>query len=238
MRIFFTLLFICLISFVSRAQHTKVIRDLQSWTSAGVKKDFGKKFAASAEFEYRTRKNMSLTEKYFVELGGEYDISKSFEAGLAYRFIRNRKKDLTYKDEYRWQVSLAYKKGIKRWDAGLRLQYQNLGEKVIWHGFDNQAVHSIRSRIELKYDIPRSKIEPAFSYELFNSVDQHYFKPYQMWFTFEGSYNLKKYGSIKGFYRIERELNDEVPYINYIIGLKYRFHFKSGKKEVKLPKTN
>ncbi len=205
------------------AQETKVIRDLQLWTSAAVKKDWGKKFATSAEFEYRLKEDISRTDEYFIEVNGEYNLLKSFEIQLAYRFIWNKKKDLTTETEYRWHTDVTYIKDIKRLGASLRIRYQNRDNRFFLHRFDGPSTHILRNRLKFEYDIPRSKIEPAISAELFYSLHQERIHPFELQLTIGSTLRTRKWGNIRGFYRIERELNNEVPYVNYIIGLKYRF---------------
>lgn len=133
-----------------------------------LQKKVTKKVTLNLNGQARFNNDISYLQTYLFELGGEYKISKSFDAAVYYRFV-NRKKDETkdFKQRHRFYADLSYGKKFGPIKFENRLRYQ--------HQFkDNDGVTEfdasyIRNKIEASYS-NKSKFTPYVSNDFFFQI--------------------------------------------------------------------
>ncbi|WP_282054165.1 DUF2490 domain-containing protein [Maribacter luteus] len=208
--------------------------DLESWTSIGLKYKLNKKWSFTLEEQLRLDENISEISKYFTELDAEYSISKSFDIGGGIRYIRNNDNEGNiqgYENHLRFHVDATYKHKINAFSLKYRLRYQNKNELGVDNSEGDYANQNIRFKTSVEYDFKNWKLDPEFSAEIFNHFeegDDNGFSKYR--FTLGTDYKIKDYGKIGLFYRMEKELNVDLPETTHIIGFKYTYTIKNNQK--------
>jgi Protein of unknown function (DUF2490) len=159
----FFLALICFTANITKAQDGVGLR-----SGVSLEKKITKKVTLNATGQLRFNNNISYLQTYMFELGGEYKISKSFDAAVYYRFA-NRRKDETkeFKNRHRFYADLGYGKKFGPIKLENRLRYQ--------HQFkDNDGVTEfdasyIRDKIEASYS-NKSKFTPYLSNDFFFQI--------------------------------------------------------------------
>jgi len=226
-KLLFTLLVItCLFSQNNYGQDED-LNDWESWNSIGIKYKLNKKWSFELEQDLRLKENISEIDKYFTQLGVNYNITKKFRVGAAGRYIS--KNDNTgnvqgYENYFRLHLEALYKHKAERFSFGYRLRYQNKNEL----GVDDYANQHLRLKASVGYNIKNWKLDPEISGEIFNHFEEgeeNGFDKYRI--TIGSEYNMKNYGKIKFYYRFKKQLNESFPETKNIIGLKYTYTIKN-----------
>lgn len=138
------------------------------WLSAGVKsrpmflkeligKDIAKRIGTSAAVGYRSADAFFAGRQVYLDLAADYELNKHMELGGEYRYAYRTEGA----DRERLSALFRYKTSIERFDLDYRFQYQ--------HNFVpfGRAREVLRNRFGLGYNIPKWKLDPAFSVEFF-----------------------------------------------------------------------
>ncbi|WP_147676043.1 DUF2490 domain-containing protein [Algibacter pacificus] len=207
--------------------------DWASWNTIGFKYKLNKKWSFALEEQLRFKEDISVIDEYFTQLEAEYEFFKNFSLGAGLRYIRendNQGNVQGYENHFRFNFDLSYKHKIDRFTLGYRLRYQNKNELGVSSNDGDYANQNIRLKTSLKYNIKKWPLDPKFSAELFNHFekeDDNGFSKYRL--TFGTDYDIKNFGKIGLFYRMEKELNVDIPETTNIIGLKYTYTLKNKK---------
>jgi Protein of unknown function (DUF2490) len=223
--IIITLFIFTVLSVKVRAQETKVVSDLEQWTSIGISKKLGKNWKLSLDQEFRFSKDISQFDTYFTDLGVDYKINKHFSVGANYRFYKNKNKDLDFVTQHRWSTDAKYKQKINRFTLAYRLRFQNKDEDFFTSESSNN-LYNLRNKFSVDYNINKFKFDPYFDVELYRQIeDVNTTELSKLRWTLGLEYSLKKFGDLEMFYRIDNELNQSYNKNIYIIGLGYKFSF-------------
>ena len=203
------------------------LNDWESWNSIGLKYKLNKKWSFELQENLRLKEDISEIDKYFTQLGAEYNITKKLKLGIAGRYIS--KNDNTgavqgYENYFRFHIGVQYKHDINKFTFAYRLAYQNKNEL----GVDDSANQHIRFKAAVDYNIKHWKLDPEISAEIFNHFEkgeEDGFDKYRI--TVGSTYNMKDYGKIKFYYRYKKQLNEDFPETKNIIGLKYTYTIKN-----------
>lgn len=208
------------------SQDVKVIKDLRSRSSLSIAKEVFDDFEIFSELELGLEEDLSKLGKLHGEIGLNYSPIKFLKLEAKYRYTKNRK---NYSDEYKYTnlIAVAAEAKYKIDDLRLyyRLQYQNRDDESLWNGTDTEG-NIYKNRVKFKYNIRRTKLTPYLYSEIYvqkgiNGIDATKLK------TVGGlEYPASKYGTIKLFYRNDRELTDFIPFTYHTIGFSYNFKFK------------
>ncbi|GAA5219483.1 DUF2490 domain-containing protein [Membranihabitans marinus] len=202
--------------------------DFELWTGARLKYKINKLWSMNLEHEYRFKDDASVMDQNFTELGVKRNIGDQFSIAVGGRYIRNNDtngNNQGIENHFRWNADLGYKTDIERFTFSSRFRYQQKNE----FSSENPDVKTIRLKAALGYNIKKWKLDPEFATEIFNETNStDYFDKIR--FTLSTSYNLKKYGEISGFYRLEKELVGAYPKTSNIIGIRYQYTIKNKKK--------
>ena len=218
--------------------------------AVGIEKKFSKKTKVEAEAELRTRNDTRTLDRWSLAVGASHKITNWLKADAGYQWLYdNFREKITYNvtgdynnwrpsywgSRHRFTVSLTGSFDIGRFGFSLRERYQYTYRPEALtdrYDFDNgwwepatvrsKHVHILRSRLKIDYNIPRSKLTPYVSAELFNDMDLRKSR-----FTAGADYTLKKKHDFGIFYRyhivngddFDNETNE------HMIGLSYKYKF-------------
>ncbi len=209
-------------------------QDFGLWTGIDGKLSLSKKIQVGAVVQMRFKENINARSESFISPYIACNPFKHFKIGLDYRFSNNWDNGYISENRHRITIDLGFKKllgllNIKsRFNFDSRLRY--VGESRI--GDVNS--HYLRGRIKLVYNLPKTKIEPHISSELFyhfndqlsytenQVITNHRFNKYRVRAGFE--IPVAKQHQIRVFYIIQKEISG--PNTDYIGGLTYRFRWK------------
>ncbi len=215
------------------------------WTSAELKVPIVKNFSGSFEAEYRTMDAFAASERWAGTLSLDWKVIKYLKFSAGYSFIYKHTPEETTKkgnivSDY-WQprnrAFVAATGSVKwgRFEFSLRERYQytHSGEisvaKYAEDGVtpkDDELIgakdrHVLRSRLEIDWNIRRSRFTPFVSCEMYNSLTDRF--SYQKIRATAGTdIKLDRHNSLSVFYRyIDRGDDDETG--GHVIGIGYTF---------------
>ena len=218
------------------------------WTSAEVQKKLSKQWNIAAEAEYRLREDFGATDRWTIAASATYKPLKWLKIDAGYKFMRVLNDDETsWKDngvdpnkwtpawwctKHRLFASVTGQWRTGRFDLSLRerWQYTYRPETTVdrydidddeWEdkAKDGKAQHVLRSRLQAEYDIPKCKIDPYASIELYNAKGGLQ----KIRYTAGADWKLTKQHVVSAFYRY-LDSHDDDPNM-HIIGLGYKYKF-------------
>lgn len=163
MRIKIFCLFVLLGSFLCPFLHAQE-PDFTTWTNVGFEYKVKPDFSLSGGIEWRTKEDLSKTDRWGIDLGVSYKFSDFFKMGGGYELHdRNRGID-GWKFRHRYHIDGTLSTRLQRMKFSLRERVQ--------HTFDGYSDEfRLRSRLKLAYDLPNSKCEPYVSVEMYNGLN-------------------------------------------------------------------
>jgi hypothetical protein len=138
------------------------------WLSAGVRGklpsflkdplgDTYKRIRLSGEAGYRSADNFFAGRQIYVDVGGRYDVAKWFAVGAEYRYAFRPDQA----DRQRLGLQAFLDKSAGKFDFDYRFTFQrNFLE-------EDRRTNQFRNRFGVAYNIPKWKLDPAFSAEFF-----------------------------------------------------------------------
>ncbi|MCD8312572.1 MAG: DUF2490 domain-containing protein, partial [Bacteroidales bacterium] len=194
------------------------------WTSAELKVPVVKGFSGSFEAEYRTQDAFAASERWAGTLSFDYKPVKYFRLSAGYTFIYKHTPEETTKkgnivSDY-WQPrnrAFVSATGLVKWgrfefSLRERYQYTHSGEisvpKTDSEGnskkndefIDAKDRHPLRSRLEIDWNIRKSRFTPFVSAEIYNSLTDRF--SYQKTRVSVGTdIKLNKHNTLTVFYR-------------------------------------
>ncbi|MDA3930783.1 MAG: DUF2490 domain-containing protein [Prolixibacteraceae bacterium] len=204
----------------------KVINDLRLRSSLAVEKEFFDQLTLMGEIELGLEQDVSKLGKFCGELGLEYAAFKFLDVTVSYRYTKNRK---NYSEEYKYTnmfaASIDVKQKLDRFKLYYRMKYQSLDEDQNWQESTSSSKNLLKNRLKLKYNIKGSKISPYVSTELYLVKGVIGIDATKLKSIVGFEYNLKKWGDLKMYYRIDQELTQYIPYRFHTLGVSYCYKF-------------
>lgn len=223
-RILFLILLISIVNSLS-GQEVKVINDFRFDGSLGVTKEFFDVLEVGFESVIKLEKDASQIDEIDFDLDVEYAPFKFLAFGVGYRLAENRKKGGDYETNHRLSVQLELAAELRRFELEYRIRYQNLDDDFILYDETSPPEHILRNRLGIKYDIRNCKLTPFIYYEHYGKLDSSVSYAFRHKYAIGARYSFGKYGKVKVFYRIIKELNNPNPYTVYNLGLGYVYDF-------------
>ncbi len=222
--------------------------DIGMWIGADVSKELSKKWEVGFGAEYRLNDELSATERLSVSVDAKYKVAKWLKAGVGYTYLHGREpKSISDGGKYlyntywyprhrftadltgsfklgRFKISLrerwmyTYRPSFERNRMGIIEGDEDFG--IVSHkDKDGKGENVLRSRLQVQYDIRKSKFTPYASFESFNA-----WAVQKVRYTIGTSYKLTKRDSVKLYYLFEnknqRSGGDPVQ-DSHIIGINY-----------------
>ena len=229
----FTTMTILGLNVFSQSGTNVLVSDFEGWAKAGVNVKLNKNWSFGLEEQLRLKSNASEVDAFFTELNARYKFETGLSLGAGFRFIRendNEGKIQGYESHMRYNFDIGFKHSLDRLKLGYRVRFQSKNE--IGSTIDPLDVASNHLRLKAggEYNIKNWKFDPKLSFELFHHMEEGEENGLSKFrATIGTSYDLKKYGDIGLFYRLERELNPtyvDYPKTTYIVGLSYVYTIK------------
>ena len=140
-------------------------KDFTTWASAGFKYKVKPAFTLSGKLEWRTKDDLGKTDRWGLKVGGSYKLLPFLKLGAGYEtHYRNRGAD-GWKFRHRYRLEGTLSARVQRVKLSLRERFQ--------HTFDgHRDEFRLRSRAKFAYDIPKCKLEPYASAEMYNGLNK------------------------------------------------------------------
>lgn len=210
--------------------YTLVTRDLELWTTAGIKFEPVKKFSIRLDQGFRFNHNASQLDQALTQLSFKIKPVKRFYLGGGIRYIKDRGGNELFDNDLRFQLDLGYVEKLKKLRLEARLRYQNKNELGVSKDEGDYYKQYLRFKAGAKYNISNWKLDPELSAEIFRDLTKYTGGFDNLRFTLGTSYSTKKFGSFGAYYRLERELQVSYPKTTSIIGINYTYTIKPKKK--------
>ena len=221
--------------------------DFGIWTTVGAEKKIDKKLSVGIEAEFRTRNSSKTADRWTGSISASYKLLDWLKLGAGYKFIYNNfSEKITYHNDgtynnwrpsywgtrHRFFVDVTGTLKLDRFDIWLRERWQYTyrpEQTTTRYDFDNswwedtdvssKSIHVLRSRLQVKYDIPKSKITPFANVEFYNNWSLQ-----KVRYTIGADWKIAKQHEISAFYRYVND-KDEDESNRHVIGLGYTFKF-------------
>ncbi|MDD6669248.1 MAG: DUF2490 domain-containing protein [Candidatus Limisoma sp.] len=224
--------------------------DFGMWYSVSAEKKITKKWSAEIEAEMRTRNDARTWDRWSASASAKYKLTKWLNAEVAYVFLNdNNPEKISYHTNgdynnwrpsywgtrHRFNVSLTGKIGFGGFELSLRERWQYTYRPEATtrrYDFDNsewedvavrgKGSNVLRSRLQVEYNIPKSKVDPHASVELFNAWNVE-----KVRYTVGADWKIRKKHVIGVNYIYQSINGDDVdndPNSN-IVSLSYKFKF-------------
>ncbi len=207
------------------SQDTKVIRDFRFIGKLGITKELFNSWEIGLGSAIKLEKDASRIDEIDFDLDVHYQPHSIVTLGAGYRYAFNQKKDSTYEQKQRLFGELELNFKWERIKFEYRLRYQNVDDDFFQYTETAPAENILRNRIQIKYNIPKSKLTPYFYSELYGNLEKGKQFAMKMKFALGVRYSFGKYGKVKLYYRIDRQLNDPYPFIYHSMGVEYGYAF-------------
>ena len=148
-------------SFSLRAQE----KDFATWANAGFEYKLKPAFTVSGGLEWRTKDDLGKTDRWGLDVGGAYSVLPFLKVAAGYEIHYRNRGEAGWKFRHRYHFDGTLSTRVQRLKVSLRERFQ--------HTFDsNNDELRWRSRVKLAYDIPKCKIEPYASVEMYNGLNR------------------------------------------------------------------
>ena len=219
------LIFVFLI-FITNSLIAQTDDQLEGWGIAEVSIKATKKISINVAEHIRYKNDISILDKYFTQVGFNYELFKDFKLGVKGRFISDNDTEGNIQgldSKFRFQTDISYKHDIGIVDLTYRLSYQNSNELGI-SDIPNQYA---RFRTGVNYKIKSIKTLLKIEAELFNQFkkgnEDNGVNLYRL--TMKLNRKINKNNELGVFYRIQKDIDRIDPINRKIIGLKYSHKF-------------
>ena len=224
--------------------------DFGIWYTVNAEKKIDKKWSVEGEVEFRTRNNTRTADCWNFEADVNFKPVKGIKISAGYMFmLDNVKEKITYNPDgnynnwrpsywagsHRVMINVTGSKKFGRFEFSLRERWQYTyrpSKTTTRYDFDNaywedtnvrsKGKNMLRSRLAVEYDIPKCKVDPYASVELFNALRLE-----RVRYTAGVDYKLKKIHTFSLYYRYQAVNNfdgDNDPN-RHVLGLSYKYKF-------------
>jgi opacity protein-like surface antigen len=195
--------------------------DFKNWNAVSLDIKLVKNLDFRLEQELRFENNASFLGDYISVAGFSYKLSKQIKVRGLYRFTVNRSTKNPYENNHRFYADLILKQNFQRFDVSYRFRYQIKFLPDNDKDFTYFNPQHLRHQFQLKYDIPKFKLEPNIAIEWYQALNNPIKNTIEtLRYTAGLEYPLTKSVAAELFYRIEKE-NDMIHKAknNYILGI-------------------
>ena len=219
------LIFVFLI-FITNSLIAQTDDQLEGWGIAEVSIKATAKISINVAEHVRYKNDISILDKYFTQVGFNYELFKDFKIGTKARFITENDSEGNIQgleSHFRYQAEISYKHNVGKFALTYRLSYQNKNEL----GVSDIAKEYTRFRAGLNYKIKPIKSLLKIEGELFNQfkkVDsENGINLYRL--TMKLNHKIKGNNEIGLFYRIQKDIDRTESVSRKIIGFKFAHKF-------------
>ncbi len=222
--------------------------DLGMWIGADVSKELSSKWELGLGAEWRLNDELSATERLSVSVDAKYKITKWLKAGVGYNYLHGREPkaesdggkylyNTYWYPRHRFNADLTGSFKLGRFKVSLRERWMytyrpafernricidpdeaEYGE-ISQNDKNGKGENVLRSRLQVQYDIKKSKFTPYVSAESFNA-----WAVQKIRYSIGTTYKLSKKHSVKVFYLFEdknQRTGGSPVQDSHVIGLNY-----------------
>ncbi len=135
-------------------------------------------------------------DKSLIEGEIEYKMFKFLNIGAAYRYIANQRENKDTEYFSRFSYSATAQKEFNRFETSFRLCYSDYADDD-----DDDSMDLMRYKLGAEYNIPKCKITPSLSTELFQDITGS--SVYKMRYTVGADFKLFKKNYIGLSYKLD-----------------------------------
>ncbi len=181
-------------------------KDFKSWNSVQASLELTKKLDLKLEQELRFEDNASYLGDYLTVAGISYKINAFLQVRGYYRFQINRNPKIGYETIQRFYGDIRLNERFGRFDILYRVRYQVNFLPDNDANFTYLNPQHLRHKIQVDYDIPKNKITPFVSYEMYQALNNPIKNTLETHRYSAGlAYPLMKLIDVEIYYRIEKE---------------------------------
>lgn len=221
--------------------------DLGIRISAGAEKKLIEKCTIGLEVDFYARNNVSEVDRWGGEMSITYKLIRWLNVSAGYKLFYYHNPAKTTSDthglvnkyipahiaiRHRFNISLVGNVDLGRFNLSLRERWQYIysPEKAVqqydedtetWEdkALNGKGKNVLRSRLQVKYNIPDCNFQPYANAELYNN-----WKLTEIRYTVGTGYKFDLHHSISLYYRYQRKKNVVEPDM-HILGIGYKFKF-------------
>jgi hypothetical protein len=207
------------------SQEMKVVQDFRAIGEVEITKSVYKKWEINLGTKLIVEHNVSRFGELDLDAGVSYKLLKFVSLGIGYRWSENRNKfnDFIIKNRLSGEIDFIAK--IKRLKADYRICYQNIDDEYFQTNETAINKNILRNRLQFKYNIRKSPISPFLYVEHYGQLGEKGNYGIKLKSALGANYSINKKHELKVYYRIDRELNKNMPYLYYSVGVGYSYSF-------------
>lgn len=203
------------------------------WVGAELKKELFDKVVVTLAPEVRTIDWFSTRDEVLVDAIVDFDVIKFLTVFGSYRisqFYDDKKDDRFIKQ--RFTAGLKSKVKLSRLRLGYQFRFQNDLLSKYTQGENLTVERNLRNKLIISYNIPKSKLTPYLSGELFYDISpekQREFNKYRL--RLGSAIPFSKRKALEVFIQFQKQLNAKKNDRQYTLGLFYNFEFRKGTQQ-------
>lgn len=205
------------------------------WTGVEVTKPLSNSLSVSVVPELRMTSSPLRVDDMLLEANIAFKPLKWLQLVGGYRYSRFYESDFDDRfNGHRYSIAVQPKLELGRFTFSYRGQYQH--SMIYWYdmGYSIETKDNFRNRLQISYNIPKTKIEPFVMGELYYDLTSAKQNEFNRLRARAGvTYPLNKRNEIEVFCQYQTKLNSNTPETSYVLGIFYSFSFRKSK-----PATN
>lgn len=151
---------LCISQLSLRAQE----KDFATWANVGLEYKVKPAFAVSGGLEWRTKDDLSKTDRWGLNIGGAYTLLPFLKVGAGYELHYRNRGEAGWKFRQRYYFDGTLSTRIQDVKLSLRERFQHTFEK-------SNNEYRLRSQFKVAYDVPDCILEPYVSVEIYNGLN-------------------------------------------------------------------
>lgn len=206
--------------------------DFGAWTGVSVDVPLTKKLEVGSDVQTRYDSNLSELDEFFISPYISYELNKHIAIGADYRMTYYAQKS-NY--GHREAIDVMFKKLLELFFTDSRFEFDARlrGTHEFNRSDDNSS--NIRLKGKLSYNLPKTKLEPELSSEIFyhfndqiiykadKVITNNRFDKYRIRLGL--NYSFTKRHQMKVFYQFQKTFLEDKS--SNILGVKYSYQFKT-----------
>lgn len=213
---------VTLISIISNAQS----RDYGLWTGADVSQKLNKRLSFDLAGELRLKDTLTAVDKFLAEFNLSLKINRHFDLFGSYRIGRNNMDDRFY-TSHRFTLGAKTDWDISRVKVGYNMRYEYEFAEMFTNGYNLEESKRIRGKISLDYNLPKTRVTPYISAELFYDMSPSKEREFnRIRYRLGSNYAINKRNKLEVFAQYQKNLNAKTDKSSIVIGLFYSFEMK------------
>jgi hypothetical protein len=203
------------------------------WAGAELKKELFDRLEVTLAPEVRTTDRFSTLDEMLVDAIVDFEAIKYLTVFGSYRisqFYDDKKDDRFIKQ--RFTAGLKSKVKLSRFRLGYQFRFQNDLLSKYTQGENLTVERNLRNKLSISYNIPKSKLTPYLSGELFYDISpekQREFNKYRL--RLGSTIPFSKRKAIEVFIQFQQQMNAKKNDRQYTLGLFYSFEFRKGNQQ-------